>query len=102
MYAKRAAILRYALDNAEQKASEAIGTQVKIGNAVLEEWSLSKLTDSALILDNLEIFDNTYLCKSNSIHISNVSAADFDLKHVSVSLYASTGISYKSNNHVII
>ena len=57
LFAKRDALLRDALDTAEQKASELIGTQVKIGNAFLEEFNISSLKDSALILDDIEIFD---------------------------------------------
>ena len=57
LFAKREALLRYALDNAEQKASELIGTQVKVGNAAIEEFNISSLKDSALILNDIEIFD---------------------------------------------
>lgn len=58
LYAKREYILRDALNHAEQIAGEIIGTPIKIGNAFIESWKLSALDDSALILENVEVFDS--------------------------------------------
>lgn len=58
LFAKRDALLRDALDTAEQKVSEMIGAKVKIGNASIEELKISSLQDSALILNDIELFDN--------------------------------------------
>ncbi len=58
LFAKREYILRDALNHAEQIATESIGTPVKIGNAFLDEWKISSLEDSALVIENVEVFDN--------------------------------------------
>lgn len=58
LFAKRAYIMRNALNHAEQIASETIGTPVKIGNAFLEDWKISSLEDSALVIENIEVFDH--------------------------------------------
>lgn len=57
LFAKRDALLREVLDNVEQKATSLIGTKVKIGNATLEELEISSLKDSALVVDDIEIYD---------------------------------------------
>ena len=57
LFTKREALMRDAINFAEQKASAMIGTQVKIGNAFIEQFNISQLKDSAIILDNIEIFD---------------------------------------------
>lgn len=74
LFEKRSELLRDVLNNAEQFASELIGTQVKIGNATLAELNISSLLDSALIIDNIEIFDK------NSELIAKVDKAEVTFK----------------------
>ena len=74
LFEKRAQILRDVLNNAEQFASELIGTQVKVGNAFLTELNISSLLDSAIILNDIEIFDK------NSELIAKVDKAEVTFK----------------------
>ncbi len=63
LFAKRDAIINDlinrpdAINYVEQTASDLIGTQVKIGAFSLKDLNISSLLDSALIINNIEVFD---------------------------------------------
>lgn len=78
LFAKRDAlldyVLNYGINYAEEHAPEFIGTKIKIGSAAIQEFSLTELKDSALILYDVEIFDK------NSELIAQVDRAEIILK----------------------
>lgn len=63
----------------EEKASEAVGTQIKIGKVEFEKINFSRLKNSEIIIHDLEILDK------NSEHIATVDEARVKLKILSLS-----------------
>ncbi len=63
LFAKRDALLHELLNSPdtinriEKFASDLIGTQVKVGNFLVEDLNLFSMQDSALIVNNIEVFD---------------------------------------------
>ena len=80
LFAKRDAIINNlinrpdAINYVEQTASDLIGTQVKIGAFSLEDLNISSLINSALIINNIEVFDK------NSELIAKVDKAEVTFK----------------------
>ncbi|MBR6013171.1 MAG: translocation/assembly module TamB domain-containing protein [Selenomonadaceae bacterium] len=68
------ALLQKFVPMIEEKASETVGTQIKIGDVEIEKLNLSKLQPSEIILHDIEIFDK------NSEHIAKVDETKIKLK----------------------
>ena len=58
------ALLQKVIPIIEEKASETVGTKIKVGKIAIEKFNLSKLKPSEIVLRDVEIFDK------NSEHIA--------------------------------
>ena len=75
---QREALIEDALTKVEEKASEYIGTQIKIGKVDVDEVQWSKLQGSSITIHDIEIFDK------NSEHIATADAAKISFKLLSL------------------
>ena len=73
------ALLQKVIPIIEEKASETVGTKIKIGKIEVEKFNLSKLKLSEIILRDVEIFDK------NSEHIAKADEAKIKLKLLTLS-----------------
>ena len=71
---QRDAFIRDAVNMVEEKASETLGTQVKIGSVNFDEINLSELKGSSITVKDVELLDK------NSEAIAKVDTAQIDFK----------------------
>ena len=75
---QRDAFIKDAVTMVEKKASEFVGTQVKIGAVDVDEINFSKLTGSSITVKNIELLDK------NSETMATVDKAEIDFKLLSL------------------
>lgn len=75
---QRDAFIKDAVTMVEKKASEYVGTQIKIGSVDVDEINLSKLTGSSITVKNIELLDK------NSETMATVDKAEIDFKLLSL------------------
>lgn len=74
IYSQQDALLQKAVKMIEEKASETVGTEIKIGNIEVSKLNLSKLQKSEIVIRDLEVFDK------NSEHLAKVDETKIKFK----------------------